>query len=208
MFLKGCGFIFAGEDGKIPLSELKKIRQEFALGARTPRFNQICAGAVLDMFQNCQLARENLDRNCGLIVASRLGPVGMVAKFQDELLDYPEDQVMAGNFANSVHNAPAGALTVMLDIHGPAFSVMGFGNMLERAFELAQMNLAANCAEEILLVAGEEKTVVGDAVEKVYDHLEKESAAVFYLTKQKTDIEIDPADCHCIASLLKYRKKS
>ena len=51
MYLKGCGFISGGEDGKISLAELKNIRQAFGLGARTPRFNQICAGAVLDMFE-------------------------------------------------------------------------------------------------------------------------------------------------------------
>ena len=207
MYLKGCGFILSGEDGKISLAELKNIRQAFGLGARTPRFNQICAGAVLDMFQKGNLTKEDLQRDCGLIVASRLGPVGMVSKFQDELLDYPEDQVMAGNFANSVHNAPAGALMVMLDIRGPAFSVMGFEDMLPRAFELAELNLANKCAEEMLLIVGDECTVIGNAVSKVYDKLEKDIAAVFYLTGKPTAVEINAADAVSIKSLLEYRKK-
>lgn len=206
MYLKGCGFIFANEEGKIPLGELKVIRQNFALGARTPRFNQICAGAVWDMFKNGEFNSETLDRDCGLIVASRLGPVAMVSKFQDEILEFPEDQVMAGNFANSVHNAPAGALTVMLDIRGPAFSVMGFEDMLPRAFELAELNLATQAAKELLLVAGEEHTIIGESVRKVYDDLEKESAAVFYLTSDPVGVEIDLSDTKNINSMLKYRK--
>lgn len=207
MYLKGCGFISGGEDGKISLAELKNIRQAFGLGARTPRFNQICAGAVLDMFRNGNMSKDDLRRDCGLIVASRLGPVGMVSKFQDELLDFPEDQVMAGNFANSVHNAPAGALTVMLDIRGPAFSVMGFEDMLPRAFELAELNLANEGAEEMLLVAGDEHTVIGDAVSKVYNNLEKDVAAVFYLTIHPTSVKLDAASASNIESLLKYRNK-
>lgn len=207
MYLKGCGFISGGEDGKISLAELKNIRQAFGLGARTPRFNQICAGAVLDMFKNENMTKDDLQRDCGLIVASRLGPVGMVSKFQDELLDYPEDQVMAGNFANSVHNAPAGALTVMLDIRGPAFSVMGFEDMLQQAFELAELNLANKCAEEMLLIAGDESTVIGNAVSKVYNKLEKDIAAVFYLTGKPTPVEIKAKTAESISELQEYRKK-
>lgn len=205
MYLRAYGVFSAGAEDRINLPELKNVRQHFELGARTPRFNQICAGAVLDMFERSNLSKEDLARDCGLIVASRLGPVAMVSKFQDELLDFPEDQVMAGNFANSVHNAPAGALTVMLDIRGAAFSVMGFEDMLPRAFELAELNLAGGCVQEMLLVAGDEDTVIGGAVSKVYDKLEKESAAVFYLTNQPTAVEIDPADTVSIASMLKYR---
>ena len=191
MYLKAYGFFAANEEERINPAELKAVRQSFEMGARTPRFNQICAGAVLDMFNRFGISRDDLARDCGLIVASRLGPVAMVSKFQDELLDFPEDQVMAGNFANSVHNAPAGALTVLLDINGPAFSVMGFDDMLDQALQLAELNLASSCAKEILLVVGEENTVIGNAVHKVYDKLEKESAAVFLLTSEPVGSELE-----------------
>lgn len=203
MYLRAYGVFSAGAEDRINLPELKKVRQHFELGARTPRFNQICAGAVLDMFERSNLSKEDLARDCGLIVASRLGPVAMVSKFQDELLDFPEDQVMAGNFANSVHNAPAGALTVLLDISGPAFSVMGFDDMLDQALELAELNLASGTAKEFLLVAGEENTIIGNAVHQVYDKLEKESAAVFFLTSEPTGPELKLDKCATLADLLK-----
>ena len=98
------------------------------------------------------------------------------------------------------------ALTVMLDIRGPAFSVMGFEDMLPRAFELAELNLATQAAKELLLVAGEEHTIIGESVRKVYDDLENESAAVFYLTNEPEGVEIDLSDTKNINSMLKYRK--
>ena len=108
----------------------------------------------------------------------------MVSAFQDEILDYPEDQVMAGTFANSVHNAPAGAVTVLLDVRGPAFSVMGFEDMLEQSLNLAELNLNAGTCPEILVMFGEESSIIGDAVKEVYAPFDKESAAAFLLTAE------------------------
>ena len=129
MYCKAAGYI-AGTENRLDAAVLKKIRREFGMSIRSPRFNQVLFGALGDLFARSGLDKDSFDKSAGLIVGSRLGPVGMVSAFQDEILDYPEDQVMAGTFANSVHNAPAGAVTVLLDVRGPAFSVMGFEDML------------------------------------------------------------------------------
>ena len=190
MYLKAWGKV-SGNGVKIDSALLKSVRGEFGLGVRTPRFYQICAAAVSDMFKRSGLTAQELSRECGIIVASRLGPVAMVSKFQDELLDYPEDQVMAGNFANSVHNAPAGAVTVMLDVRGPAFSVMGFEDMIPQAIELAEMTLSSGNAPEMLLITAEEETVIGESVRMVHSSFEHEAAAVYLLTVDDKYPEFD-----------------
>lgn len=181
MYCKAAGYI-AGTENRLDAAVLKKIRREFGMSIRSPRFNQVLFGALGDLFARSGLDKDSFDKSAGLIVGSRLGPVGMVSAFQDEILDYPEDQVMAGTFANSVHNAPAGAVTVLLDIRGPAFSVMGFEDMLEQSLNLAELNLNAGTCPEILVMFGEESSIIGDAVKEVYAPFDKESAAAFLLT--------------------------
>ena len=181
MYCKAAGYI-AGTENRLDAAVLKKIRREFGMSIRSPRFNQVLFGALGDLFARSGLDKDSFDKSAGLIVGSRLGPVGMVSAFQDEILDYPEDQVMAGTFANSVHNAPAGAVTVLLDVRGPAFSVMGFEDMLEQSLNLAELNLNAGTCPEILVMFGEESSIIGDAVKEVYAPFDKESAAAFLLT--------------------------
>lgn len=168
------------ETGRISSSLRRQIRKKYAQSARVSDFQLISLAAVDDM-----LARggENVafTHRTALVVASVLGPQDKISGFQDDLLDYPEDGVMAGLFSHSVHNAPAGGISMALGLTGPSFSVTGMEHLFEESFRLASALLESGGAETVLLIIGEMKTLVADALRRLTDRLPGEECCAFFL---------------------------
>ncbi|MBR4220063.1 MAG: beta-ketoacyl synthase chain length factor, partial [Victivallales bacterium] len=75
----------------------------------------------------------------------------------DDILDYPEDQILPTKFSHSVHNAVTSYLGTILKITGPAFAVTNFENPIDEANNLAETLLAAGLCKNLLMVIVEEE---------------------------------------------------
>ena len=181
--LIAAGYVECDDSGKVSLALLNKIRKQFDLSPRSPRSQRLGMAAMEDMFQRRPEVKAEITDRTALIYSSLLGPQGMISKFQDDLLDYPEDQAMAGAFASSVHNAPAGGISVAYGMTGPYFSLTGTENLFFESLRSAGSLLSSGFCDNVLLVIGEEQTVLADALRKARPELPQESAAAFFLTK-------------------------
>ena len=181
--LTAAGYVECDDSGKVSLALLNKIRKQFDLSPRSPRSQRLAMAAMEDMFQRHPEVKAEISDRTALIYSSLLGPQGMISKFQDDLLDYPEDQAMAGAFASSVHNAPAGGISVAYGLTGPYFSLTGTENLFFESLRSAGSLLTSGFCDNVLLVIGEEQTLLADALRKARPELPHESAAALFLTK-------------------------
>lgn len=177
-----AGFVQCDDTGKVPLAILNAVRKRHNLSPRSPRGQRLAMAAIDDMFERFPGIREKLTPRTALVYSSLLGPQGMISKFQDDLLDFPEDQAMAGSFASSVHNAPSGGISVAYGLTGPYFSVTGTTDLFDESLRLALALLRGNFCDSVLLSAGEESTVLADALRKVRPELPMESAVALFIT--------------------------
>ncbi|HCE45130.1 MAG TPA: hypothetical protein DET40_16435 [Lentisphaeria bacterium] len=108
---------------------------------------QACADAG---FTDC--AMEGI----GIIIASAFGPHRTTFAFLNDILDYPEDQVLPTTFSHSVHNAAASYVASSLQIRGPTISLTGFEDLWFDALELSGVFLNSGGCKRILLIGAEE----------------------------------------------------
>lgn len=171
------------ETGRVSSSLRRQIRKKYAQSARVSDFQLISLAAVDDMLSNGGEGVVVFTPRTALVAASVLGPQDKISGFQDDLLDYPEDGVMAGLFSHSVHNAPAGGLSMTLGLTGPSFSVTGMDRLFEESFRLSSALLETGEADTVLLIYGEMKTPVADALRPLTDHIPGEEICAFFLRK-------------------------
>lgn len=151
----------------LPESEVKAVRAACAL-RRADRFTALAATAVKGNagppFPN------HFPATTGLITVSPFGPHKTVFATLDDILDYPEDQILPVRFSHSVHNAAAAYLGTILGLTGPAFAITGFESPLFEALELAQTLLHANACPHILLIGIEEQGILTAAAPTLDPH--------------------------------------
>lgn len=173
------------ETGRVSSVLRRQIRKKYAQSARVSDFQLISLAAVDDM-----LAKGGADivftPRTALVVASVLGPQDKISGFQDDLLDYPEEDVMAGLFSHSVHNAPAGGISMALGLTGPSYSVTGMDRLVEESFRLSASLLQTGEADTVLLITGEMKTPVADVLRPLTDRIQGEEICAFFLKKAGT----------------------
>ena len=83
----------------------------------------------------------------------------------DDILDYPEEEILPTAFSNSVVNAAASYIGTSLKIHGPTFAFAGFEDPFFEAVEFARVLLSAKRCRRVLLVGADEESVNSRAVE-------------------------------------------
>lgn len=167
----------AGSDGFISTELLRETRRHYGLSRRSDRFTALLLSAV----RRLQLPDDLPGEQTAIVVASKLGPQGTVCAFQDDLLQYPEDQVMPTTFSHSVNNAAASYLSMLHKITGPAFSLTGFHQLYREAFLFADGLLQHRNLRYIVLCFGEEKTIVTDAVRSILPEIPEEFSAALLL---------------------------
>ena len=179
------------ETGRISSALRRQIRKKYAQSARASDFQLISLAAVDAMLADGGEKIEFTPRTA-LVVASVLGPQDKISGFQDDLLDYPEEDVMAGLFSHSVHNAPAGGLSMAFNLTGPSFSVTGMDRLFEESFRLSSSILETGEAETVLLITGEMNTPVADALRKLTDRIPGEEICAFFLKKPDDSVGAVP----------------
>jgi len=102
-----------------------------------------------------------------LITATACGPAATTCRVLDDILDYPEEEILPTGFSHSVVNAASSYLTTVHGIHGPAFALAGFEDPFREAADLARTLLAGKVCRRVLIVASDEESPISRAVEQL-----------------------------------------
>ena len=100
-----------------------------------------------------------------LITATACGPAATTCRVLDDILDYPEEEILPTGFSHSVINAASSYLTAVHGIHGPAFALTGFEDPFREAADLARTLLSGKVCRHVLIVAADEESLPSRAVE-------------------------------------------
>lgn len=92
----------------------------------------------------------------GIIVASGFGATASTAAFLDSLIDYGDVCASPTHFANSVHNAAAANISIMLKATGPNLTVSQFDLSVPSALLAARQWLAQGRVDRVLFGAVDE----------------------------------------------------
>ena len=153
LFIGGFRFLEAGEpdrDTLVALCRKYKLR-------RPDRLTQMALLAA-EEFAELPGGAET-----ALITVSAYGPANTTIGVLDDILDYPEEEILPTGFSHSVVNAAASYLSAARGIHGPAFAVTGFEDPFYEAAELAAAMLAAGRCRRVLIVGVDERNPNSEA---------------------------------------------
>ena len=154
---------------------LRAERARLGLGRRSDRMT----AAVLS-------ALDRLDGrpdDAPLLFGSMLGVQSRITALQNDLIDFPEDQIGPVSFSCSVHNAVPGTASIHFGLKVPIFSLAGFDRLPRRIFDLADAVLSAGDASYTIVILTEERSVFADRAMKLLGFEPMEFAAVFLLKR-------------------------
>ena len=107
--------------------------------------------------------RGTLPEETGILIAGRFGPQNTTAKFLDELLEYPEDQLLSTAFTHSVHNAAASYAAELLHLTGPAFTMTHNGKTIpEGPLAAVKACLETGYCTRILFLSAQESGYIDE----------------------------------------------
>ena len=148
-------------EGEPDRDELARLCRKYSL-RRPDRLTQLelaAADAVAEAL--------NGDDETALLTATAYGPANTTCRVLDDILDYPEEEILPTGFSHSVVNAAASYIGTALGIHGPTFSLAGFEDVFHEAVSLAETLLACGRCKRVLIVSGDEKSIISEAAKKL-----------------------------------------
>ena len=141
----------------------------------------------------------NLDGSTtALITVTAYGPAVTTCKVLDDILDYPEEEILPTGFSHSVLNAAASYIGAALKIHGPTFAIAGFEDPFGEAVKLGRSLLAGKRCSQVLIVAADESGVISQAAEKLrisQPTLAAEGAFAIRLAMGEEGITLNSGSC-------------
>ncbi|MCX6984177.1 MAG: beta-ketoacyl synthase chain length factor [Lentisphaerae bacterium] len=142
------------QDGIIGKAALHFVKSKYDL-RRADRYTTIVMASAVQAcadagFTDCAPA------DTGIIIVSAFGPHRTTFAFLNDILDYPEDQVLPTTFSHSVHNAAASYVASSLQIRGPTITLTGFEEVWFDALESSSIFLDSGYCQRILLIGVEE----------------------------------------------------
>lgn len=105
------------------------------------------------------------DAETALITVTSFGPANTTDRVLNDILDYPEEEILPTGFSHSVINAASSYIGAALKIHGPTFAIAGFEDPFYEAADLAGVLLSAGHCTQVLIVAMDEKSMNSEAAE-------------------------------------------
>ena len=124
---------------------------------------------------------EGRPDNAPLLFGSMHGVQSRITALQNDLIDFPEDQIGPISFSCSVHNAVPGAAAIRFGMKVPIFSLAGFDRLHARVLQLADAVLTAGDAERTLVILTEERSPFADHTMRLCGLEPMEFAATFLL---------------------------
>ena len=174
-------FTAPGADLRWDDVSLRAERARLELGRRTDRMT----AAVLSALDRLA-GRPN---DAPLLFGSMLGVQSRITALQNDLIDFPEDQIGPVSFSCSVHNAVPGAAAIRFGMKVPVFSLAGFDRLPGRVLSLADAVLSVGEAERVLVILTEERSAFADRAMRLHGLDPMEFAAVFLLEREKESSE-------------------
>ena len=156
---------------------LRAERVRLGLGRRSDRMT----AAVLSALDRL----EGRPDDAPLLFGSMFGVQSRISALQNDLIDFPEDQIGPVSFSCSVHNAVPGAAAIQFGLKVPVFSLAGFDRLHARVLQLADAVLSAGDAGRALVFLSEERSTFADRAMRLYGFEPMEFAAVFLLEQAK-----------------------
>ena len=181
LHLLASSFTAPGADLRWDDAFLRAERARLELGRRTDRMT----AAVLSALDRL----EGRPGDAPLLFGSMLGVQSRITALQNDLIDFPEDQIGPVSFSCSVHNAVPGAAAIRFGLKVPVFSLAGFDRLPERVLSLADAVLSAGDADRALVSLSEERSVFADRAIRLLDLEPMEFAAVFLLEQTQNEAD-------------------
>ena len=177
MFISGIGFI-SGEGiglqalrqtcaSPVPALEISdEIIKSYKFPRdlrRADRFSRMCMIAGNEALRDSGMETDN----CGIIVATALGPHETTFSFLGDLIDYSGTEVSPTKFSHSVHNAAASYTSIFCGIDAFSLTVVGFDNPWAKGLLAAEIMLAQEQADKVLLIGADEKKLLAELLGKL-----------------------------------------
>lgn len=175
LHLLASSFTAPGADLHWDDEVLRAERARLGLGRRTDRMT----AAVLSALDRL----EGRPDDAPLLFGSMLGVQSRITALQNDLIDFPEDQIGPVSFSCSVHNAVPGAAAIRFGMKVPVFSLAGFDRLPGRVLSLADAVLSVGEAERVLVILTEERSAFADRAMRLHGLDPMEFAAVFLLER-------------------------
>ena len=175
LHLLASSFTAPGADLRWDDEFLRAERARLGLGRRSDRMT----AAVLSALDRL----ENRPDDAPVLFGSMLGVQSRITALQNDLIDFPEDQIGPVSFSCSVHNAVPGAAAIRFGMKVPVFSLAGFDRLPARVLQLADTVLTAGDAERVLAILAEERSPFADRAWSLLGLDPMEFAAVFLLER-------------------------
>ena len=139
--------------------QLMALCRKYAL-RRPDRLTQLALAAAEGVASALEGGGET-----ALLTVTSYGATGMTCRVLDDILDYPEEEILPTAFSNSVVNAAASYIGTSLKLHGPTFAFAGFEDPFFEAVEFARVLLSSGRCRRVLVVGADEESVDSRAVE-------------------------------------------
>ena len=182
--LLSSSFTAPGADLRWDDDFLRAERARLGLGRRSDRMT----AAVLSALDRI----EGRPGDAPILFGSMLGVQSRITALQNDLIDFPEDQIGPVSFSCSVHNAVPGAAAIHFGMKVPIFSLAGFDRLPARVFSLADAILSAGDTERAIVILTEERSTFADRTLKQLGLDPMEFVAVFLLEHARNDADAFP----------------
>ena len=126
------------------------------------RLDKLTRMALLASFLAVEDSGLNItDRSrLGLVFGTGYGPLGTTFRYQDTIIDDGDKGASPTLFANSVHNAPASAVSIFMKIQGPCLTLTNFETTTAEVLRTAQVWLEQGTVDYVLAAVGDEYEAV------------------------------------------------
>jgi len=175
LHLLESSFTAPGPDRRWDDAFLRSERSRLELGRRSDRMTAAVISALDKL--------PELPKDVPVVFGSMLGVQSRITALQNDLLDFPEDQIGPIAFSCSVHNAVPGAAAIRFGLKTPVFSLAGFEFLPQRVLQLADAVLADGEADRVLAIFAEERSPFADRAMKLLGLEPTEFAAAFLLDR-------------------------
>ncbi len=153
------------QDGTIAKEALYSVKTKYDL-RRADRYTSIVMASAVQACADAGFA-DYAPADTGVITVSSFGPHRTTFAFLNDILDYPEDQVLPTTFSHSVHNAAASYVASSLQIRGPTITLTGFDDVWFDSLESSAIFLNSGCCRRILLIGAEELALLTNNLDSI-----------------------------------------
>ncbi len=181
----GEGAAVQTESGPVPVYEasvddLDRFMPRRAL-RRLDKFTRMALLASFMAVKDAGLPIEDRSR-IGIVFGTGFGPLETTFRYQDKIIDQGDRGASPTLFANSVHNAPASAVSIFMKIKGPCLTITNFERTTTEVLRSASAWLSRGTVDYVLAGVGDEYcAVLGYALRRLgagKPNRDREGAAV------------------------------